>query len=195
MTTPAYPMKTLTQQAHEWIESKIGPGDIVVDATSGNGHDTQFLAMQVGKQGTVFAFDIQPAALEKTSAKLAEHDLTNVRPLLASHSHMLELIPAEFHGQIAAIMFNLGYLPGGDKSIVTRQETTKEALQQALLLLKPGGVLSVLAYVGHPGGQSESREVQDFFEQSSSQIRLIQAPDLEEKSLSPRLFLAERHGS
>jgi len=72
---------------------------------------------------------------------------------------MREKLPAELHGQIAAIMFNLGYLPGSDKTCITRTETTLAALQQAVELVRPGGIVTLAVYPGHEGGAEESREI------------------------------------
>lgn len=158
MSTKTRP--TITSKVHHLLRPRLQPGDIAVDATLGNGHDYEFLRNQLGPTGTVYGIDLQPEALDATRRRL---DLTPAteRPalILGSHHDLPALLPAEIHGHIAAILFNLGYLPGGDKTIITRAETTLPALQSALGLLRPGGVLSVVLYPGHPGGEIEANEV------------------------------------
>lgn len=155
----------LTRLAHQLLAAHIEAGDSVVDATAGNGHDTLFLACQVGPAGQVHAFDIQQQALDNTRARLQQAGCpTPVYLHHASHAQMQTWIPAELHGRIAAITFNLGYLPGSDHATVTRRDTTLAALAQSLDLLRPGGLLSVLAYRGHPGGQEEALGVETWLE-------------------------------
>jgi hypothetical protein len=71
------------------------------------------------------------------------------------------VLPSEIMGQVAAITFNLGYLPGGDKSVVTQTTTTRMALRLSMDLLRPGGILVVVAYRGHTGGPEECEGVQE----------------------------------
>ncbi len=132
----------------------------MVDATTGNGHDTLFLARHVGSEGTVYGFDIQGSALEATAARLRGAGFAaRVRLMLAGHERMSEHLPDEERGRIRAVLFNLGYLPGGDKEIVTGPGTTVAALTDIVEWLAPAGVISVIAYTGHPGGREEAEQV------------------------------------
>lgn len=134
------------------MERFLSPGDRAVDATCGNGHDTLLLARLVGPEGRVWAFDIQEKALEATRTRLEQAGLADqVDLLLAGHETMADHVPSPVNG----MLFNLGYLPGGDRNLITRTETTRTALEQALSLLLPGGVLAVTAYPGHEGGNDE----------------------------------------
>ena len=173
-------MIPMTQQAHELLASLVR-GTLAIDATAGNGNDTEFLARLVGSKGRVWAFDIQPQALIRTAKRLEERRLSvelhlrskketetteldvlrgdrgsQVICMQASHAEMMRHIPAECRGQIAAIMFNLGYLPGADKSCITLADSTLVALDAAVELLAPQGVLTVVVYPGHPGGDEEA---------------------------------------
>ncbi len=178
----------LTRLAHRAAEAHLTPGALAVDATAGNGHDTLFLARAVGPAGRVWAFDVQPRALERTRRRLEEAGLENVWLLHAGHQRMEDLLPPEARGRIAAVFFNLGYLPGSDRSCTTRPETTCEALAQAARLLAPGGLLSVLAYRGHPGGMEES-------EAAAALLAGLEGFRLERhESPGPVLFLARRAG-
>ena len=138
------------------LSDRLRPGDIVVDATMGNGHDTLFLTQCVSPGGHVLAFDVQAAALEETRKRVPA-DMTTL--IHAGHETMRANVPAELHGQIAAIMFNLGYLPGANKDCITRTETTLIAVGEAVELLKPGGLLTIAVYPGHAGGAEEGREI------------------------------------
>lgn len=150
---------TLVELLHARLTGFVWPGDIAIDATAGNGHDTLALAELVGPTGRVFAFDIQPVALANTASRMAERGLGNVELWCRDHAEMREALPTEMRGRVAAVTFNLGFLPGGDKAITTHSETTLVALHAATEVLRPGGLLAVVAYRGHPGGQSEADAV------------------------------------
>lgn len=145
--------------SHQYISQVMQPSDRAVDATAGNGGDTLFLAELCGPDGHVDAFDIQPAALERTREKLAAADLSQRCSLhLASHDRLSEFVAPG----VRAIMFNLGYLPGGDHSIGTQAESTMSALDQAQNLLLPGGIITVGIYYGGDSGFAERDAVLDY---------------------------------
>ncbi len=147
----------LTERAHAAVRAVLSLGEIAIDATAGNGHDTRVLAAAVGPSGRVFAFDVQSEAIARTAEALGPaHPVTLLH---MSHAEMRAAVPLEYHGRIAAVMFNLGYRPGGDRRIATSAESTLEAIAAALDLLRPGGVLTVLAYPGHSGGAEEAAAV------------------------------------
>lgn len=153
-------MTSLTQSVQRQLSQHIQSGDKVIDATAGNGWDTLFLATQVGNEGKVYAFDIQAEAIESSQKKLEEKQLLQRVDLFhCSHDLMLEKIPSDAINTISTIMFNLGYLPGSDKSIITQTESTLLALDASLALLKPDGRLSVVVYPGHSGGDTEAQAV------------------------------------
>lgn len=141
---------------HLLIRNFVGAGDTAVDATCGNGHDTLALAELTGQSGHVWGFDIQLAALAETGRRLSEAGLAD-RVTLVQTGH--EEMGLHVNGPVRAVLFNLGYLPGSDRSIITRPETTGIALQQSLKLLAPGGIVLVAIYPGHGGGASERRVV------------------------------------
>lgn len=150
--------------AHEWVAQALHEGDTAIDATVGNGHDTLFLAQAVGETGRVFGFDVLGEALASTQARLEGAEFTD-RVLLieVSHASMSSHIPEKFSGNISAIMFNLGYLPGhGDKSATTKAETTLEGLGQALKLLNVGGLITIVGYPGHDAGREEVGAVHEW---------------------------------
>ncbi|WP_106766640.1 class I SAM-dependent methyltransferase [Paenibacillus faecalis] len=151
--------------AHKLAAQRLQPGGIAIDATAGTGADTLFLAKTAGPRGRVFAFDIQKEALALTRQRLEKEPDETLAPIslhLGSHSLMKSTIPAEYHGKISVIMFNLGYLPTeqSDKQVITQTESTLTALEAALDLLLPGGVITVVLYPGHEGGSQEAAAVE-----------------------------------
>lgn len=142
--------------AHQMIGALLHDGDRAVDATCGNGNDTLLLARLVGPSGMVWGFDIQDEAITATDRKLTDAGCADrVRLIRAGHEEMSRHVD----GPVQAVVFNLGYLPGSDRTIITRPETTGVALEQALPLLGPGGVVAVTVYPGHGGGANERRVV------------------------------------
>jgi len=164
----------LTELAHNILGQYLHPGHLAIDATAGNGHDCCFLARQVGPTGMVFAFDIQQQALRETTRHLQKQGLAaQVQLFHQGHQQMRDKLPAGTHGKIQAVTFNLGYLPHGDKNTITTSATTLPALQQAKELLCPQGIISVLAYRGHPGGREEAFAVEQQLQRlATNKLRL-----------------------
>ena len=143
--------------SHFFLRERVKPGDRVADATCGNGHDTLFLARLVGPGGRVWAFDVQEGALAATRTLLSEGGcLEQVEMVAAGHERLAEFVREPLN----AAVFNLGYLPGGDKQFVTRPENTVAALQNAADLLLPGGIIAICVYTGHPCGPAEGAAVE-----------------------------------
>ncbi len=153
---------SITEQAHLLVREVLQPGDTAIDATCGNGHDTEFLSRLVGPDGRVFAFDVQEIAIHATAMRVAQSMGGSVTLFHVSHAEMLKCLPVECRGLIAVVMFNLGYLPGSRRSVTTLSASTRVALEQACQLLRPGGMVSIVAYTGHAGGQDELQTIRDF---------------------------------
>lgn len=151
----SYELRSARFLAAEVLKNAIAAGDTVIDATMGNGHDTLYLCELVGKNGQVIAFDVQPQAVLNTENRLRESGMLSRAQLYClGHEHM-----AEKAQSAQAVVFNLGWLPGGNKSITTHWETTKVAIESALKLLLPMGVLVICAYPGHAEGDREREQV------------------------------------
>lgn len=131
-------------------------GDTVVDATCGTGQDTVSLAKAVGDEGTVYAFDIQQDAIDQTEQRLKDCGLDNAKLIKDSFVRMAEYVSDE---SVSAMVFNLGYLPGGDHSITTMTEDTLKGLEASTGLIKAGGIITVVLYDGHHEGQHEKEAV------------------------------------
>ena len=156
----SYELKSARYLAADVLSQVLSEGDSAVDATMGNGHDTEALCRLGGPTGCVDAFDIQPQAVENTRLRLLEAGLADRASLFClGHEHLAEAVPVP----VRAVMFNLGWLPGGDHGITTLLPTTLSAVEQALSLLLPGGVLVLCAYPGHPEGAREKESLISFF--------------------------------
>ncbi len=182
--------------AVEWARVFIYPalsdGAVAVDATAGNGNDTVFLAENVGPGGHVYAFDIQEEALLKTKSRLLDAGLhQRVNLFLKGHQSIGETV-----GQpVDAVMFNLGYLPGSNKAVTTKPDSTKDAIISALNLLKLGGRISVVVYTGHPGAKEEAALVDKLM--ASLNVRLFNVQKIvfhNSESDSPVLYFVTKTG-
>ena len=156
-------LKNSDYQVTAWTQRMAGrfvsEGSICIDATMGNGNDTEFLCRHVGPEGQVLAFDIQEEAIEHTGERLRRKGYRNARLILDSHTRMADYVEPE---SADLIMFNLGYLPGGDHRIATKPETTLPALESALTLLKKGGAVSLVIYSGGDTGTEEKERILDW---------------------------------
>lgn len=143
------------QTAHSYWKGHLQATDTAVDMTCGNGHDTLYLC-ELLPHGSVIGFDIQRQAIEKT--RELTKDCSNVRLIHGSHTGVDQVSSPRL------VVYNLGYLPGGDKSVVTRVESTLESLEKALKILAPDGAISITCYPGHEEGEREEREILKFLQ-------------------------------
>mmetsp|Transcript_17095 Transcript_17095/g.47702 ORF Transcript_17095/g.47702 Transcript_17095/m.47702 type:complete len:356 (+) Transcript_17095:145-1212(+) len=230
----------LTTAAHLVWDQLLKPGDTVVDATIGNGHDTAFLAQCVGPTGVVYGFDIQEPAIASTTRRLESTMAAEERPRMhlvhGCHSQMLSHVPA---GSAKLVCFNLGWLPTADRAITTMRDTTLAALQVApaccsqasrgtasatpppspcpflcfskhggtdfmcgrccrppfqasFETLKPGGVVTVMCYTGHEGGEEEYRAVIELMQGLSPKLWTTMEHRILNRAAAPVLQLAWR---
>lgn len=174
----------------QFILEHLGEGEVAVDFTMGNGNDTLFLSRTVGERGRVYAFDIQEEALASTRAKLTEEGAPeNYTLICASHHRVREFV----REPIKAGMFNLGYLPrSGKKTVTTMRETTMPAVEAAIDMLLPDGVLIIAIYPGHEEGALEGDMLREYFKTTSrfkicpSEFHILNSPT------SPYFFLVEK---
>lgn len=134
-----------------YAEEILEKGDIAIDATLGNGHDTLFL-LEIDKLSKIYSFDIQKEALLSSTEKIKNHpDFKNVELILDGHENVKQHVTES----VKVALFNLGYLPNGDKSITTLPETTLKSIEDILDLLLPGGRIILTVYHGHSVGKLE----------------------------------------
>ena len=156
----------ITEWSHELFRLQVKPGGTYIDATMGNGHDTQFLCELAGETGKVLAFDIQEQALETTEKRLLEAGLRERAGLvLNSHIHMENYVEAE---TVDGIYFNFGYLPGGKHELATKADTSVLAVESGLKLLKKGGVMALCIYSGGDTGFEEKDRILEFLKNLDS---------------------------
>jgi SAM-dependent methyltransferase len=176
--------------SHLFLRERVRLGGRVVDATCGNGNDTLFLAELVGPHGTVWGFDIQKESLETTNALLESAGCRDrVELIFDGHEHIAKFVT----GPLDAVIFNLGYLPGGDKECVTRPRETVAALVQGAELLAPGGRICIVLYTGHPGGTEEANAVESWAsELSAKEFHAWHCRQMNRSAAAPSLLLVEK---
>lgn len=182
-------MINLLEIEKNFLIPHIKKGGVAVDFTMGNGHDTLWLSEAMGESGKVYAFDIQPQALESSRRLLeAENAPKNYTLILDSHSNVMDYVSEK----ICVGMFNLGFLPGGDKSITTKRETTMVAIRAAIDLLDDDGALLIAVYPGHAEGTIEGELIEEELsklnrkELCASKFKIVNSPT------SPFFFVVER---
>lgn len=182
-------MIDLLKTEKQFISSHIKEGGTVVDFTMGNGHDTLWLSKAVGKNGKVYAFDIQKEAIEST-AKLLEKENAdkNYTLILDSHHNVKNYVKEP----ICAGMFNLGYLPGGDKTITTLHQTSLQAMTAGIELLAPDGAILCAVYPGHVEGTVEGNLIEDFLSTLDRRLFCATKFKIVNSPTSPFFFLIEK---
>jgi SAM-dependent methyltransferase len=176
--------------AHALVRERVQEGETVVDATVGTGADTVFLAKVAGAVGEVIGFDVQAEALARATRRLEEAGCDSQVTL---HERGHEGLGEVVDGPIATVMFNLGYLPGGDKARVTQPSTTVSALRQAVDRLRVGGIVTVVCYTGHPGGQEEAEAVVAWAEAlPQERFSVLRYGFLNQRNAPPFLIAVER---
>lgn len=160
----------ITEFCRRMVKEHIQSGDSCIDATAGNGKDTEFLCEQVGENGKVYAFDIQKEALEKTGERLKKSGLSDrCEQILDGHENMKKYV----REPVAALMFNFGYLPGGDHKIATKPKTSIRAVRAGLDLLKKGGIMSLCIYSGGDTGYEEKETLLNYLKELNSREFLV----------------------
>ncbi len=182
----------LTEHCHQLLLPYLKNSKIAVDATFGNGNDILFLAKNLAKEAQIFGFDIQEQAFMKTTELLHQAQVTNCKLFLAGHENIKAILELEKVSEIDLVMFNLGYLPQGDKSITTTETKTILALSQSLEMLSQNGLLSLMIYPGHPEGIVESESINTWLINLPKNYQCIKMENYPIKANSPYLILITR---
>ncbi len=173
----------------QFIQAHIKEGGCAVDFTMGNGHDTLYLSRAVGENGRVFAFDIQKQALESTEKLLKSSDCPqNYTLILDSHANVKNYVDCK----ICAGVFNLGYLPGGDKSITTLHESTLIAVDSAIDLLDDDGIVLIAIYPGHAEGTVEGNMLTEHLSHLDRKIHCVSQFKIINSPTSPFFIAIEK---
>lgn len=172
------------------LQACLKDGDCVLDGTAGNGHDTLLLAQCVGERGKVFAFDVQQTALANTAERLqAAGCAQQVSLIHAGHERLADYV----NTPLAAAVFNFGYLPGGNKQLTTRADTSIAALQAATALLQPGGLIFATLYPGHPAGLVEANTVEAWASGlPQREIEVLRYQFINQRNQPPYLLVLEK---
>ncbi|MCA1011030.1 tRNA (mnm(5)s(2)U34)-methyltransferase [Halobacillus halophilus] len=187
-------LQPILHYAHSLMENVITDGDIAVDATCGNGHDTLFLTGLVGEKGHVYGFDVQEQAITKTEERLKKH-LVEERVTLVqdSHSQLTKYISPVHQSQIKGAIFNLGYLPGSDKTIVTKPAETISSIEQLLSFLPQGGMIVLVIYYGHAGGKEEKDALTEYVSSlDQKSFRVLQYGFINQRNTPPFIIAIEK---
>ncbi|WP_430886457.1 class I SAM-dependent methyltransferase [Fusibacter sp. JL216-2] len=183
-------LKTATQIFKMLVGPFVFEGMTAVDCTVGNGHDTLFLAEAAGPGGRVYGFDVQASAIESTKKRVEDHDnISEVTLFHKGHEKLKECI----HEDVDIVVYNLGYLPRHDKSITTMTETTIESVKQAMSIIKPGGLVSIIAYPGHEEGANELAGLSELLKNiDQNNFDVLKSEFINQKNRPPILFLIEK---
>ena len=185
-------LQTALHFSHSLLEEILQPGDHVIDATMGNGYDTVFMAEKIGKTGHVYSFDVQKEALLSTKSKLTEQDLLDRTSLFLQGHETLGTVVDEAQ-PIKAGIFNLGYLPKSDKSVITLPENTRTAMEEILKRLVPRGRMILVVYYGHEGGEKELDMVQDYCQSlPQEKYNVLKYQFINQKNNPPILYCVEK---
>ncbi len=183
-------INNVVEITHMLVQNIVKQGNTVIDATCGNGYDTLFLSELVGDTGKVYAFDIQSIAIKKTRECLNNHSThKNVQLIHDSHENMIQYVK----DPITCCMFNLGYLPKGDKDIKTNGQATVKAISRILPLLKKGGIISICVYLGHTGGFDEYIAVKEYLQKLDTDLfNIVEISHLIRNPDAPKTIIIEK---
>ncbi len=182
----------ITEVNKIFLEKVINQGDVVIDATMGNGYDTVYLGNLVGENGKVYAFDVQEEALKSTRKKVERDNMSDrVELILDGHQNLDKYVKEE----VSCVVFNLGYLPRAKHVIITKPDTTLEAIKKSLDLLKPNGIISIAAYIGHEGGLEEKDYICEYLNNlDQNQFNVLHMQFTNQINNPPQLILVEKKG-
>lgn len=182
----------ITEVNKIFLEKIIEKGHVVIDATMGNGYDTVYLGNLVGENGKVYAFDVQEEALTSTRKKVVRDNMEDrIELILDGHENLDKYVKEE----VSCVVFNLGYLPRAKHMVITKPDTTLEAIKKSLELLKPNGIISIAAYIGHEGGLDEKNYICEYLDNlDQRQYNVLHMEFTNQINNPPQLILVEKKG-
>ncbi len=182
----------ITEVNKIFLEKIIEKGNVVIDATMGNGYDTVYLGNLVGETGKVYAFDVQEEALTSTRKKVVRDNMEDRIELIHDGHENLDKYVKE---EVSCVVFNLGYLPRAKHMVITKPDTTLEAIKKSLELLKPNGIISIAAYIGHEGGLDEKNYICEYLDNlDQKQYNVLHMEFTNQINNPPQLILVEKKG-
>ena len=182
----------ITEVNKIFLDKIVLKGDVVIDATMGNGYDTIYLGNLVGENGKVYAFDVQEEAIKSTKKKVERDNMTDrVELILDGHQNLDKYVKEE----VSCVVFNLGYLPRAKHVVITKPDTTLEAIKKSLKLLKPNGIISIAAYIGHEGGLEEKNYICEYLDNlNQNEFNVLHMQFTNQINNPPQLILIEKKG-
>lgn len=182
----------ITEVNKIFLEKIIEKGDVVIDATMGNGYDTVYLGNLVGENGKVYAFDVQEEALVSTKKKVIRDNMEDrVELILDGHENLDKYVKEN----VSCVVFNLGYLPRAKHIVITKPDTTLQAIKKSLDLLKPNGIISIAAYIGHEGGLDEKNYICEYLNSlDQNYYNVLHMEFTNQINNPPQLILVEKKG-
>ena len=182
----------ITEVNKIFLDKIVQKGDVVIDATMGNGYDTIYLGNLVGENGKVYAFDVQEEAIKSTKKKVERDNMTDrVELILDGHQNLDKYVKEE----VSCVVFNLGYLPRAKHVVITKPDTTLEAIKKSLKLLKPNGIISIAAYIGHEGGLEEKNYICEYLDNlKQNEFNVLHMQFTNQINNPPQLILIEKKG-
>ena len=182
----------ITEVNKIFLDKIVQKGDVVIDATMGNGYDTIYLGNLVGENGKVYDFDVQEEAIKSTKKKVERDNMTDrVELILDGHQNLDKYVKEE----VSCVVFNLGYLPRAKHVVITKPDTTLEAIKKSLKLLKPNGIISIAAYIGHEGGLEEKNYICEYLDNlNQNEFNVLHMQFTNQINNPPQLILIEKKG-
>lgn len=190
---PTFPLfQSHLDLAHELWKKLVTPEATVVDATCGNGHDAEVLAT-LAYEGKLILFDIQSQAIENSRERLRKAVdpayFETISFYQLCHSKIDEIVAPS---SATLIIFNLGYLPGQDKSITTEVPSTLSCLEKCINLVRPGGAISLTCYPGHDEGKKELEAIIQFCGGLSPKEWSVSSHSWLNRTLHPHLIFLQK---
>ena len=182
----------ITEVNKIFLDKIVQKGDVVIDATMGNRYDTIYLANLAGENCKVYAFDVQEEAIKSTKKKVERDNMTDrVELILDGHQNLDKYVKEE----VSCVVFNLGYLPRAKHVVITKPDTTLEAIKKSLKLLKPNGIISIAAYIGHEGGLEEKNYICEYLDNlNQNEFNVLHMQFTNQINNPPQLILIEKKG-
>lgn len=191
MTRPSFSLfQSHLDLAHGYWKRHLKKGDTVLDATCGHGHDSLMIAQTIlgETEGALYCLDLQEIAIESTKQRLKEVLIPSLFERIFFFQQSHETFPAMVP-LCNLIVYNLGYLPKGDKCKTTQRASTLNSIKNALFLVKQGGLISVTCYSGHPEGAEEKTALLGYVSTLSPQEYLVFHHQIENRRAAPSLLL------
>ena len=185
-----FSIESVSNFIHIILKNHVKPGDITVDATAGNGNDTLLLAKLTGAKGIVYAFDIQKKALDNTALILKKNNLSEkIKLIHDSHDNIDKYVS----NKISTAVFNLGYLPSADRNIITKPETTINALKKIIEMLSTNGLITIVSYLKHKGGIKEKNCLEDFLKtRKQKDLKILKSVYFADDEFAPIVYLINK---